>query len=97
MLSVDDLSITFGGLTALRGFTVDVAEREILALIGPNGAGKSTVFNIVTGLYRPSSGRVTFRGRDSMKTTAPAKDRAIEAAKAKARSAQRFGAEQRQG
>ena len=64
MLSVDDLSITFGGLTALRGFTVDVAEREILALIGPNGAGKSTVFNIVTGLYRPSSGRVTFRGRD---------------------------------
>jgi len=64
VLSVDDLSINFGGLAALRGFTVDVAEREILALIGPNGAGKSTVFNIVTGLSRPSSGRVTFRGRD---------------------------------
>jgi ABC-type branched-subunit amino acid transport system ATPase component len=69
VLSVDDLSINFGGLAALRGFTVEVAEREILALIGPNGAGKSTVFNIVTGLYRPASGRVTFRGRDLLALT----------------------------
>ena len=64
MLSVEDLSISFGGLTALDGLGFRVAEREIFALIGPNGAGKSTVFNIVTGLYRPSAGRVRFRGAD---------------------------------
>lgn len=64
MLRVEDLSISFGGLAALSGFSVEVAEREIVALIGPNGAGKSTVFNVVTGLYRPTSGRVTFLGRD---------------------------------
>src|SRR5256886_2206225 len=61
---VEDLSISFGGLAALSGFSVEVAAREIVALIGPNGAGKSTVFNIVTGLERPASGRVTFLGRD---------------------------------
>ena len=64
MFSVEDLSISFGGLTALDGLGLAVAEREIFALIGPNGAGKSTVFNVVTGLYRPSAGRVRFRGAD---------------------------------
>ena len=64
MLSVEDLSISFGGLAALRGVSVEVAEREIFALIGPNGAGKSTVFNIITGLERPASGRVRFLGQD---------------------------------
>ena len=64
MLSVQDLSISFGGLDALSGLSFEVTEREIFALIGPNGAGKSTVFNVVTGLYRPSRGRVTFRGDD---------------------------------
>ena len=54
----------FGGLEVLRDFSVEVAAREIVALIGPNGAGKSTVFNIVTGLEPPASGRVTFLGRD---------------------------------
>jgi len=64
LLSVEDLSISFGGLDALSGLSFEVTEREIFALIGPNGAGKSTVFNVVTGLYRPSRGRVTFRGDD---------------------------------
>ena len=64
MLSVEDLSISFGGLAALRGVSVEVAEREIFALIGPNGAGKSTVFNIITGLERPASGRVRLLGQD---------------------------------
>jgi len=64
VLRVEDLSISFGGLDALSGLSFEVTEREIFALIGPNGAGKSTVFNVVTGLYRPSRGRVTFRGED---------------------------------
>jgi ABC-type branched-subunit amino acid transport system ATPase component len=63
-LAVEDLSIAFGGLAALSGVSFEAADGEILALIGPNGAGKSTVFNVVTGLYRPSSGRVTFDGVD---------------------------------
>ena len=64
MLEVDDLSISFGGLDALSGLGFRVAEREIFALIGPNGAGKSTVFNVITGLYRPSRGRVVLAGED---------------------------------
>ena len=59
-LAVEDVSIAFGGLAALSGVSFEAADGEILALIGPNGAGKSTVFNVVSGLYRPSSGRVIF-------------------------------------
>jgi ABC-type branched-subunit amino acid transport system ATPase component len=62
LLGVEDLSIRFGGLAALTDVSFEVAEGEILALIGPNGAGKSTVFNVLTGLYRPDAGRVTFAG-----------------------------------
>ncbi|HET7874147.1 MAG TPA: ABC transporter ATP-binding protein [Methylomirabilota bacterium] len=66
-LGVEDLSIRFGGLAALSGVTFEVTEEEIFALIGPNGAGKTTVFNILTGLYRPGAGRVTFRGEDLLR------------------------------
>jgi branched-chain amino acid transport system ATP-binding protein len=64
VLGVEDLSISFGGLAALSGLDFEVREREIFALIGPNGAGKSTVFNVITGLYRPSGGRVRLGGDD---------------------------------
>jgi len=64
VLGVEDLSISFGGLAALSGLSFQVRDREIFALIGPNGAGKSTVFNVITGLYRPSHGRVTLGGDD---------------------------------
>jgi branched-chain amino acid transport system ATP-binding protein len=64
VLGVHDLSISFGGLAALSGLSFAVRDREIFALIGPNGAGKSTVFNLITGLYRPSRGRITFGGDD---------------------------------
>jgi branched-chain amino acid transport system ATP-binding protein len=64
LLGVEDLSIAFGGLAALSGVSFEATDGEILALIGPNGAGKSTVFNVVTGLYRPSAGRVTFDAVD---------------------------------
>ena len=66
-LAVEDLSIAFGGLAALSGVSFEASDGEILALIGPNGAGKSTVFNVVTGLYRPSAGRVMFDGVDLLK------------------------------
>jgi branched-chain amino acid transport system ATP-binding protein len=66
-LAVEDLSIAFGGLAALSGVSFEAADGEIVALIGPNGAGKSTVFNVVTGLYRPSRGRVTFDGADLLR------------------------------
>ena len=66
-LAVDDLSIAFGGLAALSGVSFEASDGEILALIGPNGAGKSTVFNVVTGLYRPSAGRVTLDGADLLR------------------------------
>jgi len=64
VLGVADLSISFGGLAALSGLGFEVRDREIFALIGPNGAGKSTVFNVITGLYRPSRGRITLDGED---------------------------------
>jgi branched-chain amino acid transport system ATP-binding protein len=64
VLGVEDLSISFGGLAALSGLGFEVRERQIFALIGPNGAGKSTVFNVITGLYRPSGGRVRLGGDD---------------------------------
>jgi branched-chain amino acid transport system ATP-binding protein len=64
LVRVEDLSIAFGGLTALGGVSFEVGPGEIVALIGPNGAGKTTVFNLLTGLYRPMAGRLTFDGDD---------------------------------
>jgi branched-chain amino acid transport system ATP-binding protein len=64
LLAVEELSIAFGGLSALSGVTLGVDAGEIAALIGPNGAGKSTVFNVLSGLYRPTAGRVAFDGAD---------------------------------
>jgi ABC-type branched-subunit amino acid transport system ATPase component len=69
-LSIEDLSINFGGLVALSGVSLEVAEGEIFALIGPNGAGKTTVLNVLTGLYRPTAGRISFRG-ESLGRLAP--------------------------
>src|SRR5207244_13248673 len=61
---MDGLSIRFGGLVALNGFRAEVEAGAIFALIGPNGAGKTTVFNILTGLYRPTAGHAVFGGDD---------------------------------
>ncbi|MDT0276945.1 ABC transporter ATP-binding protein [Blastococcus goldschmidtiae] len=63
LLSVDDVSIQFGGLKALDGVSFDVRQGEILSLIGPNGAGKTTCFNVMTGVYQPTSGEVRFAGQ----------------------------------
>jgi branched-chain amino acid transport system ATP-binding protein len=63
VLSVQDITLRFGGLTALDSVSFEIAEGEILGLIGPNGAGKTTCFNVMTGVYTPTSGQVLFRGR----------------------------------
>ena len=62
LLEVDDVTIRFGGLTALDSVTFDIHEGEILGLIGPNGAGKTTCFNVMTGVYQATSGQVRLDG-----------------------------------
>ena len=62
LLQLDQVTIRFGGLTAVSGVTATVGERELVGLIGPNGAGKTTVFNLVTGVYQPSEGGISFAG-----------------------------------
>ncbi|MHB8765758.1 MAG: ABC transporter ATP-binding protein [Deferrisomatales bacterium] len=64
ILSCAGLSMHFGGLAALDGLTLQVGKGSIHGLIGPNGSGKTTFFNVVTGIYAPSAGSVTFGGRD---------------------------------
>jgi branched-chain amino acid transport system ATP-binding protein len=64
VLRTEDLGIRFGGLAALNGVNFEVGRGEIRAVIGPNGAGKSTFFNCLTGVLRPSSGRIVFNGDD---------------------------------
>jgi branched-chain amino acid transport system ATP-binding protein len=67
VLEVSDLTIHFGGLTAIDGLNLKVDEWEIVGLMGPNGAGKTTAFNCITGFYKPSRGQVFYRGRDVTK------------------------------
>ncbi|GGO86966.1 ABC transporter ATP-binding protein [Nocardioides phosphati] len=62
LLEVHDVTIKFGGITALDGVSFDIREGEILGLIGPNGAGKTTCFNVMTGVYQPTSGQIRFAG-----------------------------------
>ncbi len=64
ILSVDNVTVRFGGLVAVDGASFTVEAGTILGLIGPNGAGKTTLFNAINGVYRPRSGRITFNGAD---------------------------------
>ena len=64
ILKTEQLSVRFGGLAALSQVNFEVARNEIRAIIGPNGAGKSTFFNCLTGVLRPTSGRIIFNGED---------------------------------
>ena len=65
ILEISDLTVRFGGLTAVNNVSLDIPEREIVSVIGPNGAGKTTLFNAITGIYEPSGGRVCFRGEEA--------------------------------
>ena len=64
MLEVKDLTIKFGGLVAVSNFSLNIGEKEVVGLIGPNGAGKTTVFNMLTGVYAPTSGTISYLGED---------------------------------
>ena len=64
LLRTEELSIRFGGLSALNGVTMEIGRDEVRAVIGPNGAGKSTFFNCLTGVLRPTSGRILLDGED---------------------------------
>jgi len=64
VLTLENVTKRFGGLTAVRAVSLDVRERELMGIIGPNGAGKTTLFNVVSGYYRPEEGRVVFAGSD---------------------------------
>ena len=60
VLSVENVTMQFGGVVAVDNLNLEVNEGEIVALIGPNGAGKTTAFNVITGVYAPTNGRVRF-------------------------------------
>ena len=64
MLKVDDLSVAYGGLHALSGVSLALAEGQFVAIVGPNGAGKTTLFKAISGTVTPVSGRITYRGAD---------------------------------
>ena len=68
LLSVENVTRRFGGVVALDSVSFDVPAGEIVGLIGPNGAGKTTAFNVITRLYKPDEGRVTFDGHDLLET-----------------------------
>lgn len=63
VLHIENLSMQFGGVLAVSSLNLDVSQDEIVALIGPNGAGKTTVFNMITGVYTPTNGRIDFKGK----------------------------------
>jgi branched-chain amino acid transport system ATP-binding protein len=64
LLTLDDLHLSFGGVTALAGVSLEVDAGDFFAIIGPNGAGKTSIFNCISGIYAPSRGRIVFHGRD---------------------------------
>ena len=64
LLEVQDLSVHFGGLAAVKNVTFSIEQGERLGMIGPNGAGKTTLFNLLTGQLKPTSGKVVFKGQD---------------------------------
>ncbi len=64
VLKIENLTMQFGGVTAVDNFSMEISKGEIVALIGPNGAGKTTAFNAVTGVYQPTAGRIVLLDKD---------------------------------
>lgn len=71
VLSIKNMTMRFGGVTAVNDFSLEINEGEIVALIGPNGAGKTTAFNCITGVYEPTAGEIKFLGEVIKKGTSP--------------------------
>jgi branched-chain amino acid transport system ATP-binding protein len=71
MLTVENVSLSFGGNAALSDVSFDVQEGEIRAIIGPNGAGKTSILNCISGFYRPQTGRILLKGNTDLTETAP--------------------------
>ena len=63
LLTVEDVSLAFGGVQAIRNVSFDVHRGEIRSIIGPNGAGKTSMLNVINGFYKPQSGTITFKGK----------------------------------
>ena len=64
LLALDNLHLSFGGVAALAGVSLEVERGDFFAIIGPNGAGKTSIFNCISGIYAPTRGRILFNGRD---------------------------------
>lgn len=64
LLEIQNITIQFGGLTAVSEFSLSMGENDLFGLIGPNGAGKTTIFNMLTGVYAPTGGRILFNGEN---------------------------------
>ena len=64
MLTIEGLKVSYGGLQALNGVSLEVGQGEFIAVVGPNGAGKTTIFRTVSGVVEPAGGRITFEGQD---------------------------------
>jgi len=62
-LQIDKISLNFGGATVLSDVSLDIREKEILAIIGPNGAGKTCILNCINGFYKPEKGEIYYEGR----------------------------------
>lgn len=75
MLNVENISLSFGGVKAIRGVSFDIRQGEIRAIIGPNGAGKTSMLNVINGFYHPQEGSITYKGntRSQMRSHEAAK------------------------
>ena len=67
ILSIENVSLSFGGVRAIRDVSFDVKKGEVRAIIGPNGAGKTSMLNVINGFYQPQQGRITFKGKTRTK------------------------------
>src|SRR4051794_41412361 len=75
VLTLEDVAVRFGGISAVSGVSLSVPEGIVLGLIGPNGAGKTTLFDVISGIRTPNAGKVWFRGRDATRASAVARSR----------------------
>ena len=65
LLAVENVSLSFGGVKAIRDVSFDIRKGEIRAIIGPNGAGKTSMLNVINGFYTPQQGSITFQRQDA--------------------------------